>query len=181
MGIGRICTLRLWAHDFDTVDITHVFGEYDPKRLERITYVICSGEYYGDFVKVGTGVIECDLMVDSGAEYPDDAYLANFRAADLVEDRAATMDERERRRYRMAQISRLVDAAIGEAPYFPEPIKWMGLSCVGVIYYETDGGLIGYRAFIEEAPPNCTKFIQYIKGYLGNEFSDVEVVTGWGQ
>lgn len=175
----RLCKLRLWAHDFDTVDITHVFGEYDFKRLERITHVICSGEYYGDFVRVGTGVIDCDLMIGADAGYPDDVYLVNFRAADLVEDSAATMDEREKRRYRMLEISRLIDAAIGEAPYFEEPINWVGLSCVGVIYYETDGGLTGYRAFVEEAQPNCTQLQQYIKGYFGNEFSDVEVVTEW--
>lgn len=175
----KLCTLRLWLDDFDTVDISHVFGEYAPKRLDRIQEVINSGEYYGDFAKIGAGSIDCDLVIDSGSEYPDDAYLINFRASDLTEDSAVAMDEREKRQLRMCEISRKIDAAIKEVFYINEPINWTGLSCVGVIYYETDGGSTGYRAFVEEAAPNCTYLIKYITGYLGDKFGNVEVVTQW--
>lgn len=85
---------------------------------------------------------------------------------------------------RMTAIEKAVNEIIALAKErkgdFPEAINWGDLKCADVEYVESLHNEAFYRACIEEASPDCPKFIQFIRSGMRNRgFSEVEIVTEW--
>lgn len=87
-------------------------------------------------------------------------------------------------RPRMEQIKQVVNEIIKQAwlakDDFPEAINWADLKCTDVESVMSLHNDSFYRAVIEEASPDCPKFIQFIRGQLKERgFGEVEIVTEW--
>lgn len=85
---------------------------------------------------------------------------------------------------RMTAIEKAVNEIIALAKErkdnFPEAINWGDLKCADVEYVESLYNKSFYRASIEEASPDCPKFIQFIRsGMRSRGFGEVEIVTEW--
>jgi len=61
-----------------------------------------------------------------------------------------------------------------------DSVNWADLRVIGVEFFETDVGTVGWRVIIAEASPTATKFRDYVSAYLASQhLSEVEVVTEW--
>ena len=66
------------------------------------------------------------------------------------------------------------------SPFDNDPVNWADLSVHTVEYWETDGGTVGYRAYISEAGPSAGRLREYVREYLkARGFMDVDVVMEW--
>lgn len=87
---------------------------------------------------------------------------------------------RRRMEYIEQAVNQIIEQAQSKKDQFPEAINWADLKCADVELVVSLHNDQFYRAIIEEASPDCPKFIQFIRGQLKERrFDEVEVITEW--